>query len=102
MILRYRGLKVGVFYQSLKWISKWIGDFFEQIDRSAIMDYSIYPDYNFYVLLKDGTTITSFFIDKVDGVSVDKAYVEPEIGIDRAYRTIRPLLSNVIEIDYYD
>ena len=100
--MKYCGLKVGVFYQSLEWINKWIADFFERIDKSAISDYSLYPDYNFYILLKDGTTITSFYIDKVDWVTVDKAYVEPEIGIDRAYRTIRPLLSNVIEIDYYD
>ena len=95
----YRGLRIGIYYQTISWIDKWLKLFLEEIDNDCIQISKKGSSERFKIILKDGTLIKSVKANYASrGESFDKVYIEPTISEKLINEVIRPTakIPNVI------
>jgi len=78
----YNGFRVLVLYIHKEWADKWVEDFKNKVDHSAIAGIKRMGKGSFTILMRDGTCIESakFSFYNSRGSKYDKIYVED--GID--------------------
>ena len=95
----YRGLRIGIYYQTISWLDKWLKLFLEEIDNDCIQISQKGNSERFKIILKDGTLIKAVKAnDASRGESFDKVYIEPTISEKLINEVIRPTakIPNVI------
>jgi len=90
--MKYKGLKIGVFYEDRPWVEDWFREFIKKVGESCISKCAFTRD-KLFVILKDGTQIISYRVtDSARGYRFDKAYVQPTIKKDVVSQIIKPML----------
>ena len=101
--MKYRGLKIGVFFKNREWVEKWFKDFIDKIDNACILRIVKGGIHVYMIELRDGTRITSYQVnDNTRGICIDKAFVEPAISEEVINSVIKPLIghTNFVEVEY--
>ena len=95
----YIGFRIGIYYQTISWIDKWLKLFLEEIDNDCIQIRQNGNSERFKIILKDGTLIKAVQANYASrGESFDKVYIEPTISEKLINEVIRPTakIPNVI------
>lgn len=78
--MKYKGLKIGVFYEDRPWVEYWFREFIKKYGESCISQCAFTKD-RLFLILKDGTQIISCQAnDHSRGQRFDKVYIEPTIS----------------------